>query len=108
MNEKKDVAICKDCGKEFVPYGHGVITMKTICRNCMNKRIVKGQQQQGIKKPDKLILVFDKALCEELQISQRLAKAATKYFRTPELQALAYIVEGLEADGIGADKNDGR
>lgn len=110
MNEKRKLSVCQDCGKEFVPYVRGAITIKALCPRCMNEHMAKGQQQAVNKAAQvtKITLAFDKALCEELRLRERLTKAAAKYFRTPELQALAYIVEGLEADGIGLDKNEGR
>jgi|GEM_PF-1701245 len=117
MNEKKEVSICQDCGKEFEPYVRGAITVRNCCPECLGKRVAKSYQQResggAIKKParrrrnGKVKLVFDKAICEKLQLRERLEKAARRSFRSPDMQALAYIVEGLEADGIvGVDKNE--
>jgi len=102
MNEK--LSVCEDCGKEFQSYKHGVATIKNVCSECLQKRVRQGQLKSFVheENEEKRSMLLRLPFYPELP--ELLKEAAAKHFRTPELQALAYIVDGLERDGIGKEK----
>jgi len=96
--------VCQDCGKEFESYKHGVATIKNVCPECLQKRVRQGQLKSFVHEENKGKRSMLLRLPFYPELPELLKQAAAKHFRTPELQALAYIVEGLERDGIGKEK----
>jgi len=99
------MSVCEDCGKEFQSYKHGVATIKNVCSECLQKRVRQGQLKSFVHEENEGKRSMLLRLPFYPELPELLREAAVKHFRTPELQALAYIVEGLERDGIGKKLN---
>jgi len=95
---------CRKCGKTFTAWKNGKITIKNYCPDCLRSR-----QLDAVKKFQEQVQAFKDHYIGNGQLHldftahpdllRQLEKAAKEHFRTPQLQALFYIVTGLEAGG---------
>jgi len=92
---------CKGCGvkKPLEQYQVNPRTkdgLQPICKDCTGKKIASGRWDK-----DKNHLHLD--ISDYPEIMEALPDAAKARIRTLELQAIAYIVRGLQRDGYGKE-----
>ncbi len=94
--------ICERCGNpkpidEFQRHARSKTGRANICKECISKATTEGAKK---KKADNGAGIY-LDLSRYPEISESLPDAAHREIRTPEMQAIAYIVRGLKADGYG-------
>ena len=105
MTERK-TKICASCEKEkdlddFQPHYRTADGRMNVCRVCHRRAAVKGTEKARSRmsnaKSKGTILRVD--LTDYPEVLNSLPDAAHKRIRTPEEQAIAYVVRGLKEDG---------
>jgi len=102
-NQMKETVICKECGGKFEPYKNGKNIITSYCPECLRIKKQKGILKRKVEKNAEKLL-FCIRLTGFPNLYDQLIKSANKNIRTPEHQAIAYLVESLEADGFKIER----
>lgn len=95
---------CRRCGKPVVPYRHGAVLVKTVCKACLFKSTAARRTILGLSQDDVTILAVD---LRELGLEDQaprirtwLGKEAQRNLRSMEAQIVFCILEKMrETDG---------
>ena len=91
--QKKGMAVCQKCGKEFKPYKHGAVTVRSICKQCLRDKKIFTRLRNKTNLPFSPDTLW--SLLEREGIMEALERKAREEIRTIEQQIVYELKKGV-------------